>query len=152
MACGLQIRMCAHDVCLLNGSALLCSGQETAFITCWLLPQACISCWSLVVNSSGVLACICMFNAGLMLRYACLVVFADSHSFPSLAGFGSVCIVPQLFFSFMISEAIMGMAFPLFLLVACKSKPSLYHQQGQQPMSGPSVSQAGSMSGACRAS
>ncbi len=52
------------------------------------------------------------------------------------AGFGSLCIVPQLFFSFLLSEALMGMAFPLFVLMACESDPRAQYQKGK-PAAGP---------------
>ena len=48
-----------------------------------------------------------------------------------VAGFGSLCIVPQLFFSFLLSEALMGMAFPLFVLMACESDPRAQYQKGK---------------------
>ena len=47
-----------------------------------------------------------------------------------LAGFGSLCVVPQLVFPFLVSEAIMGMAFPLFVLMACEADPSTQYQAG----------------------
>lgn len=47
------------------------------------------------------------------------------------AGFGSLCIIPQLFFSFLLSEALMGMAFPLFVLMACESDPRAQYQKGK---------------------
>lgn len=47
------------------------------------------------------------------------------------AGFGSLCIVPQLLFSFLLSEAIMGMAFPLFVLMACESDPQAQFNKGE---------------------
>ena len=46
------------------------------------------------------------------------------------AGFGSLCIVPQLLFPFLLSEAVMGMAFPLFVLMACESDPQAQYEQG----------------------
>jgi hypothetical protein len=48
-----------------------------------------------------------------------------------VAGFGSLCIVPQLLFSFLLSEALMGMAFPLFVLMACESDPRAQYQKGK---------------------
>ena len=48
------------------------------------------------------------------------------------AGFGSLCIVPQLLFPFLLSEALMGMAFPLFVLMACESDPQAQFKQGKQ--------------------
>lgn len=47
------------------------------------------------------------------------------------AGFGSLCIVPQLLFPFLLSEALMGMAFPLFVLMACESDPRAQFEQGK---------------------
>ena len=47
-----------------------------------------------------------------------------------LAGFGSLCVVPQLVFPFLLSEAIMGMAFPLFVLMACEADPNAQYQAG----------------------
>ena len=47
-------------------------------------------------------------------------------------GFGSLCIVPQLLFPFLLSEALMGMAFPLFVLMACESDPRAQFEQGMQ--------------------
>lgn len=49
------------------------------------------------------------------------------------AGFGSLCIIPQLLFSFLLSEALMGMAFPLFVLMACESDPRAQYQKGEHP-------------------
>lgn len=46
------------------------------------------------------------------------------------AGFGSLCIIPQLLFPFLLSEALMGMAFPLFVLMACESDPRAQYEQG----------------------
>lgn len=48
------------------------------------------------------------------------------------AGFGSLCIVPQLLFPFLLSEALMGMAFPFFVLMACESDPRAQYKQGKQ--------------------
>ena len=48
----------------------------------------------------------------------------------AVAGFGSLCIAPQLLFSFLLSEALMGMAFPLFVLMACESDPHEQYQKG----------------------
>lgn len=56
------------------------------------------------------------------------VQFFQSH-WAYFAGFGSLCIAPQLLFSFLLSEALMGMAFPLFVLMACESDP---HEQYQK--------------------
>lgn len=53
-----------------------------------------------------------------------------------VAGFGSLCIVPQLFCPFLLSEALMGMAFPLFVLMACESDPRAQYQKGK-PAAGP---------------
>lgn len=56
------------------------------------------------------------------------VQFFQSH-WAYFAGFGSLCIIPQLFFSFLLSEALMGMAFPLFVLMACESDPRAQYQK-----------------------
>ena len=45
-------------------------------------------------------------------------------------GFGSLCIIPQLLFPFLLSEALMGMAFPLFVLVACEADPQARYEEG----------------------
>ena len=50
-----------------------------------------------------------------------------------VAGFGSLCIIPQLLFPFLLSEALMGMAFPLFVLVACEAEPQAQYQEGELP-------------------
>lgn len=50
--------------------------------------------------------------------------------FNGVAGFGSICIIPQWFFSFLHSEAIMGMLFPLFVLVACDTDPRRQSKAG----------------------
>ncbi|KAL3157792.1 hypothetical protein ABBQ32_012216 [Trebouxia sp. C0010 RCD-2024] len=57
------------------------------------------------------------------------IQFFQSH-WAYFAGFGSLCIIPQLLFPFLLSEALMGMAFPLFVLMACESDPRAQYEQG----------------------
>ena len=48
------------------------------------------------------------------------------------AGFGSVCTLATMYWTFFKGAAIMAIIYPLFILVACKSDPVRAYREGAQ--------------------
>ena len=49
------------------------------------------------------------------------------------AGFGSVCTLATLIWPFFEGVAVMGVIFPLFVMVACEADPCLSQQRREAP-------------------
>lgn len=66
----------------------------------------------------------------LALQCRARIVIAQSGGFPASAGFGCVCTIATCSWPFFKQAAIMNMAYPLFILVACKSDPLKAYKEG----------------------